>query len=258
MSHLHTFNNVKCSACESNASFSLLMCRPLRELQHDHYRNMETWSDSRDHFRGLFTCNNCHNPVCIEFHFKADYSENPDLKDMMSSTVAFLNRLRPIDINNARSFIIDVENMGIALNPYFVISRIYPDGRISIPGNLPGNIHSLFTDDLIQTTSPRLIVVACRSIIEAACRDKLSEKELHNKSLVRMIDMLIEHGELGNVIGSWAHTVRQLGNEVVHRFDSPSPDLSEAKEVLDLTTTLLELLYTYPAKIKAMQKKNND
>lgn len=177
---------------------------------------------------------------------------------MMSAPVAFLNRLRPIDINQARSFSIDIENMGVALNQYFAISRVYPDGRIVIPGNLPDNIHSLFTDDLIQTTSPRLIVVACRSIIEAACRDKLSEKELHNKSLVRMIDALIEHGELGNVIGGWAHTVRQLGNEVVHRFDSPSPDLSEAKEVLDLTTTLLELLYTYPAKIKAMQKKNND
>ncbi|EBK3735493.1 DUF4145 domain-containing protein [Salmonella enterica] len=256
MPYFHKFVDVKCVTCDSRTGFSLIMCTPLREKERNHYRGMDEWVDSKTHFRGLFTCNNCHNPACIEFHFKSDYSKNPSLTEMVRSPMAFLNCLRPIDLNKERTFSVDIQNMGIVLNQYFSISLIHPEGRLAIPEHLPENIRKIFVDDLMQTTSTRFIVMACRSIIEAACRDKLGEDSC-KKSLVQMINMLIERGELGSIVGDWAHVVRQLGNEVVHRFDAPSPDAEEAKDILNLTVIFLELLYTYPAKIQKLKEKSS-
>ncbi|EMV0202349.1 DUF4145 domain-containing protein [Klebsiella quasipneumoniae] len=145
-----------------------------------------------------------------------------------------------------------MDDVGTDLRKFFKLDTIYPEGTDSVPEHLPQEIHSMYVDDLLQaTSSPRLTLVSCRMILESACRDKLGTDK---GRLVDLIQKLGEAEALPRVMLDWANTIRQFGNEAVHVSGSPTVD--EATEIRSFTVTLLEFLYSHPARIDSLRKGN--
>ncbi|HCM5103668.1 TPA: DUF4145 domain-containing protein [Klebsiella pneumoniae] len=147
---------------------------------------------------------------------------------------------------------VKMDDVGTDLRKFFKLDTIYPEGTDSVPEHLPQEIHSMYVDDLLQaTSSPRLTLVSCRMILESACRDKLGTDK---GRLVDLIQKLGEAEALPRVMLDWANTIRQFGNEAVHVSGSPTVD--EATEIRSFTVTLLEFLYSHPARIDSLRKGN--
>ncbi|WP_048796414.1 MULTISPECIES: DUF4145 domain-containing protein [Serratia] len=146
---------------------------------------------------------------------------------------------------------IESSRLGVNLRPAFEIEKIYPGGETAIPDNLPPQIERMYKDDLIAVRgSARHTIICCRSILESACKQIL---EVKNKKLIAMIDALKTGGFIPSTMADWAHTIRILGNDAVHEDDAPGAD--EASEILAFTDNLLQLLFTYPARIEKIREQ---
>jgi hypothetical protein len=83
--------------------------------------------------------------------------------------------------------------------------------------------------------------------------DKGSDAAKAKGDLKDKVKQMVADGGLTATVGSWVDHVRLYGNAGAHPdlFGDVSPD--EAQEVASLTATLIELLYTTPAKIARRQ-----
>ncbi|ENQ6247013.1 DUF4145 domain-containing protein [Klebsiella quasipneumoniae] len=252
MPFLHYFSDVHCAVCGHNSSFSLLHAACMRRSELNTHSQTIMWREDHSNFRGIFTCGNCFSPVTFDF---SPMVRAPGLKP-----VSFLNRLslEMIDPSASSSrprrigYEVKMDDVGTDLRKFFKLDTIYPEGTDSVPEHLPQEIHSMYVDDLLQaTSSPRLTLVSCRMILESACRDKLGSDK---GRLVDLIQKLGEAEALPRVMLDWANTIRQFGNEAVHVSGSPTVD--EATEIRSFTVTLLEFLYSHPARIDSLRKGN--
>ncbi|HCJ2570305.1 TPA: DUF4145 domain-containing protein [Klebsiella pneumoniae] len=250
MPFLHYFSDVHCAVCGHNSSFSLLHAACMRKSELNTQSQTRMWREDPFNFRGLFTCGNCFSPVTFDF--------SPRNRDTDSRPIRFLNRLslEMIDTSSRTTqprrvgYEVKLDDVGIDLRKFFTLDAFYPEGTDSVPEHLPAEIHSMYVDDLLQaTSSPRLTLVSCRMILESACRDKLGTDK---GKLVNLIQKLGEAEALPRVMLDWANTIRQFGNEAVHVSGSPTVD--EATEVRSFTVTLLEFLYSHPARIDSLRK----
>ncbi|MEH4206720.1 DUF4145 domain-containing protein [Klebsiella pneumoniae] len=253
MPYLHYFSDVHCSVCGHNASFSLLHAMNMRKSEIHSVSKTTMWADDNLRYRGLFCCGHCQSPVTCDF----------SLIDRGLGTQArnFLNRLS-IEIIEPGSrstqqrrlgLEIKMDQIGTNLRKFFSLDAFHPKGEDSIPENLPADIHSMYVDDLLQaTSSPRLTLVSCRMILESACRDKLGTDK---GKLVELIQKLGTAQALPQVMLDWANTIRQFGNEAVHVSGSPTSE--EATEIRSFTITLLEFLYSHPARISSLRQNTH-
>ena len=146
---------------------------------------------------------------------------------------------------------IETSRLGANLRPAFEIEKIYPGGESAIPDNLPPQIERIYKDDLMTVRgSARHTIISCRTILESACKQIL---EVKNKKLIAMIDTLKNDGLIPSAMADWAHTIRIIGNDAVHEDESPGID--EASEIVAFTDNLLQLLFTYPARIEKIREQ---
>ncbi|WP_049856845.1 DUF4145 domain-containing protein [Trabulsiella odontotermitis] len=146
---------------------------------------------------------------------------------------------------------IDISRVGTNLRPSFEIEKIYPGGESAIPDNLPSQIERMYKEDLMAVRgSARHTIISCRTILESACKQIL---EVKNKKLIAMIDTLKNDGLIPSTMADWAHTIRIIGNDAVHEDESPGID--EASEIVAFTDNLLQLLFTYPARIEKIREQ---
>lgn len=173
------------------------------------------------------------------------------------NTHHFLNKLNlsitegsPLSSQKRKlAYTINTDELGYDLSPYFNITRTFTDKTTTLPQHLPSHIESMIIDDVLQVMgSAKFLIVACRSVLETACKDLLNEP---SGKLVGMINQLKEDGFITQSIADWAHTIRKLGNEAVHSDTKPTQE--EALELYNFTMTILELLYSYPARVKALR-----
>lgn len=87
--------------------------------------------------------------------------------------------------------------------------------------------------------------MAYRRTLELAL--KIIAPELKG-TLEKRIDKLTDDGRLTGDVGSWAHSIRDLGNEATHEPDEPT--LDDVKELAAFTRVVLEYLFTMPAKVQ--------
>ncbi|MGK5615951.1 DUF4145 domain-containing protein [Proteus mirabilis] len=252
MAYLHYFSHLHCTLCGHTVNYRLLYSTP-QAKQQSHYNGITTWRESDTHFSGLFTCDNCRNPVMIQFHIDEELKINPNLKGLFNRPYLFLNRIKHTEISGSppqQAYTLDVSKWGEDLRQAFIIDSVMPEQSDTIPVALPNDIRSMYVDDLLQVTgSPRHVLIACRAILEATCKDKLTQPK---GNLVNLIERLVQEGYLPKAISEWAHTIREFGNSAVH--ESVAPERETANEIMMFTKTLLELMYSYPEKIQEIRK----
>ncbi|MEG3696596.1 DUF4145 domain-containing protein [Vibrio coralliirubri] len=250
MAYLHFFKDLRCECCLHNSNFHLLHAAPYQE-QALHGDN-KIWRDSSaQKFHAIAVCGNCRNPASMDISAK-ERAQHP------AQSHQFLNRinLEIVDKVNQSprrqvpSHTIKLDESGRDLSPYFKIDKIYTENHQELPSELPADIERMLRDDVMQVlASPRYLVVSCRALLETACKDLLDKP---TSKLIGMIDQLKDQGFITSSIADWAHTIRKLANDAVHTTDAPTKE--EAREVYNFAMTILELLYTYPARITALKQ----
>lgn len=260
MAYLHWFADQHCSNCGRTSDFQLLYAHPLAVKDaappHDRLR----WSASPDTFRGLLCCNHCHQPLTLTFRLKElTPAQLQRLGRSIPNTqvLHFLNRLQPVVTLNALSpnrhaaaMAVD-HQWGILLNDFFEIIDRYPESTINTPSALPPDLATEFEDLRQVAGSTRYTVIACRSLLEKACKKALGS-DAEDGKLVKLINQALNRLETVKAIADWAHTIRMLGNEAAHG-DQPSPSQAEAQEAVEFTTLFLELLFSYPERVKRLR-----
>ncbi|WP_421210033.1 DUF4145 domain-containing protein [Aeromonas enteropelogenes] len=244
MAYFHYFSDVTCPKCQHLAHFSLLHAAAHRDPHQQ--AGVTQWADSSTKFHGIFTCGYCRNPQAMDFTLNRN---SP--KPMPAYPMNFLNRLNFEMSKNQMSsasarpvMTLNTDDLGHNLRTYFSITNQYGSENDVIPKHLPAFIEDLVINDLLQVTgSPRHVVISCRALLEAACKDKLGSE---GGKLVSMIQQLHSQGFITSALANLAHSIRMIGNEAVHQSE-PVP-LESANEIKDFTMLLLELLYTYPAR----------
>jgi hypothetical protein len=87
--------------------------------------------------------------------------------------------------------------------------------------------------------------MAFRRALELALKDKAPELK---GTLQKRIDALAKETKLTPDLATWAHSVRELGNEAAH--DEPEPTDEDVADLGAFTRVVLEYLYTMPAKVQ--------
>jgi hypothetical protein len=87
-----------------------------------------------------------------------------------------------------------------------------------------------------------------RNALAAICHDKDPSAEGDLKVRIRK---LIADGGLAPTLGEWATHVRLTGNAGAHPEIFGAVTVEEAEDLSQLTWTLIEQLYVYPAQIAA-------
>ena len=255
MAYLHYISDHHCNNCKRNSDFSLLYATPIT-VRRPNQEGRRKWGESQDTFRGLFTCGYCRSPHMIQI--TKTKNQNYGGKGIFNNTLGgFLNRLNFLEVeikgrspSYSRVHQLNTQNYGIDLRGFMSIDNVYPSDEVDTPNSLPENIEDMYLELEEVKGSARYTLVACRKILETVCEHELDSVK---GSLMKQIEQLKEEGKLPASIVDWAHTIRMLGNKAVHEDKKPSFD--EANEIKGFVKTMLELLYTYPAKINELQKK---
>lgn len=255
MPYLHFISDQHCTNCKRNSDFRLLYATPIT-TRNPRKDGRSQWEKSQDSFRGLFVCGYCNTPHMIGVKkVKEKNFGGPGFSSR--SLDGFLNRLNFIEADVkgrspsvSRHYQVDTENYGTDLRSFMSIEEVYPNDEQKPLESLPNLIEEMYLELEDVKDSPRYTLVACRKILETVCEHEIGESK---KALVRQIEQLKEDGKLPAAIIDWAHTIRLLGNKAVH--DDKKPESEDSEEIKSFVKTILELLYTYPAKIDTLKKK---
>lgn len=262
MPYLHSFTDQHCPNCGRTVDFQLLYAHSLavQDSSSPHKR----WRAHDTDFRGLFTCSHCTAPVTLDFRISnLTPVEQHQLKiDSINygQAARFLNRLQPEILYRPGStqrysagITFESHEWGAKLNPYFTIIAQYPSSVVQVPTGIPKELETDFNEIREVAGSTRYTVVACRLLLEKACKLILGEDAPSNANLMKLIDLALTHEKTVSAIVKWAHAIRTFGNEAVHE-NGPAPTSEEAKEVFEFTSLLMELLFSYPARITSIRK----
>lgn len=261
MPYLHWFSDQHCSNCGRTSDYQLLFSHPLAVKDEYVQAGQIRWRESETAIRGLFSCNHCHHPHTLDFCLRPLTPIQMQQYGIQSWSGArashFLNRLTPVLTFNSMSSQKHASAMSVThewgqrLNDMFEIVGRYPESTINPPSSLPSDLAAEFEELRQVAGSTRYTVVACRHLLEKACKKALGDAASSDK-LAKLIDQAINRLETVKAITDWAHTIRVLGNEAVHG-DGDSPTQAEAQEAVQFTTLFLELLFSYPVRIQTLR-----
>lgn len=129
----------------------------------------------------------------------------------------------------------------------WTITNIWPKEQET---NAPANVPPAIARNFIQAEEAAVrghresAGMTYRRVLELTLKDKDPDQK---GTLEKRIDKLAEDNRLTPEIASWAHSIRDLGNESAHDVDEPSED--DIKDLAAFTRVVLEYLYTMPAKV---------
>ncbi|WP_334470191.1 DUF4145 domain-containing protein [Arsenophonus sp. PmNCSU2021_1] len=177
------------------------------------------------------------------------------------TVIQFLNRLAPVITWLASGPVAGTcdakmayqeHKWGQCLHKWFDITARHPDSTLKTPTALPPELAKGFNELSGVRSVPRFTVIACRSLLEKACKHTLGDEGRDTK-LIQLINNAIKRLKTVEAIADWAHTIRVIGNDAVHG-DEYDPTPAEADEAVRFTTLFLELLFSYPERIKTLRK----
>lgn len=262
MPYFHSFTDQHCSTCGRTADFQLLFSHPLA-VQEGHGERKH-WVPHKSDYRGLFFCNNCKAPVTLDFRLReltpVQKHELQIDRFPAGDVSRFLNRIQPEIFyrsgsthNYSSGVAFNSHEWGKKLNLHFEIIARFPDAIVQAPNGIPKELEAEFAEIREVAASPRYTVVACRRLLERACKLVLGDQAPSKANLMKLIDQTLNRGETLSAIADWAHAIRTIGNDAVHD-DAPAPTPDEAKETLAFTSLLVELLFSYPERVSALRK----
>lgn len=261
MPYLHKYSDNVCSTCGAVGSSALLRAAPQMKSRRGN-RGKQQWEEDGENFIGLFICDNCKAPFTMGLSLDRDafYDQARRKMSLPASRTDFLNRIATVEVKQEGSshavYRDQIRNSGygVDLRNFFRITWLYPKVLMSTPADLPDNLRQHFEEDLNNIIgSPRHAVVECRTILELAAVDKLPE--LKGKGPRSQIEGLVKAGYLTIPMGEWVHTIRTLANGAIH--EGVRPTAEERDEVVEFTRIVLELLYSYPARIERLKESRS-
>lgn len=175
---------------------------------------------------GSGTCPNCRQPVL--FVFKITSKQLEKAKEAIQKN-------RQYTVKNAEL----IESY--PPQPEYYSNKAYPD-----------DLKKPFVDLQIamdQGHTPAFILAGCRMVLEAAVKN-LGAK---GNGLFPQIDDLVEKGILSNLLGDWAHLIREYGNRAAHQLDGAA---EEAREMIDFTRIFLDYAYVLPYRINKHRRNS--
>jgi uncharacterized protein (UPF0147 family) len=133
------------------------------------------------------------------------------------------------------------------------IERIYPETE-QLSEILPPNVRRFLKQAIESLDNPDCAVMAACSAVDSI----LKEKGLcGDYSLHRRIDEAVSKQILSIEIGSWAHEIRSLSNYPRHADEDCIPTENDAKQIVEFTKMIADILFVLPAKIKLLRNKDN-
>jgi hypothetical protein len=105
----------------------------------------------------------------------------------------------------------------------------------------------------LSVGAPNGAVAMFRTAMTGIVNDMGSAAAKGKSDLKDKVKQMVADGGLTATIGSWVDQVRLYGNAGVHPDLFGDVSVEEAKDVARLTETLIDLLYTTPAKIAKRQ-----
>jgi DNA-directed RNA polymerase subunit RPC12/RpoP len=111
---------------------------------------------------------------------------------------------------------------------------------------LPEKVGNFLQQAIDSTFAPSGSIMLCASAVDAMLKERLYKVG----SLYSRIEKAIEDGLLTEEMGRWAHQVRLDANDERHADDSAIfPNVENARQAIEFTTTLAELLFVLPSKV---------
>lgn len=128
-------------------------------------------------------------------------------------------------------------------------------GRASFGPEVPVNVADAYGEGLrcLSASAPNGAVAMFRTAMSWMVDDKGSVAARSKGDLKEKVKQMVADGGLTSTIGDWVDQVRLYGNAGVHPDLFGDVSVDEAKDVARLTETLIDLLYTTPAKIAQRQ-----
>ena len=125
------------------------------------------------------------------------------------------------------------------------VIQIFPDISV-VNNNLPVKVKSFLQQAIDSQFAPAGSLMLCASAVDAM----LKEKGLIDGSLYKRIDMAASNNIITPDMAKWAHRIRLDANEQRHvDVESELPTYNDAKQGVEFTKTLAELLFILPAKV---------
>lgn len=128
-------------------------------------------------------------------------------------------------------------------------------GMASFGAEVPSNVAEAYGEGLrcLSASAPNGAVAMFRTAMTWIVDDKGSVAAKGKGDLKEKVKQMVADGGLTATIGGWVDHVRFYGNAGVHLDLFGDVSVVEAKEVARLTETLIDLLYSTPAKIAQRQ-----
>jgi hypothetical protein len=133
-----------------------------------------------------------------------------------------------------------------AINYCRYVHEIYPCGYDELDNSIPSRVRKYLQQAIDSTSSPDGSIMLCASSVDAI----LKEKNLTEGSLYKRIDEAYQQGILTIDMKTWAHQVRLEANDQRHSDnDSTHATIAQAKQAIEFTKTLAEILFVLPSKV---------
>ena len=128
-------------------------------------------------------------------------------------------------------------------------------GAAAFGSEVPAEVADSFGEGLrcLSAGAPNGAVAMFRTAMTWMVKDKGSAAAQAKGDLQGKVKQMVADGGLTATVGSWVDHVRLYGNAGVHPDLFGDVSLEEAQDVASLVATLIELLYTTPAKIAKRQ-----
>ncbi len=144
----------------------------------------------------------------------------------------------------------DIDN-----NQYCKVIREYPKKiENNIPEFLPDNIHNFYSQALSSLRAENFdsASMMSRKVLE------VSVKNIHPESkgsLYKRIEALENEGIITSDLKTWAHIIREDGNESAHEEEPVTREFAE--ELISFTELFLLYVFTMPGMVKSKKPEND-
>jgi len=129
--------------------------------------------------------------------------------------------------------------------PDRVVRETFPKATM-LDSVLPSKVKAFLQQAIDSTHAPSGAIMLCASSVDSM----LKEKGYKEGNLYKRIESAVNKGLITEDMGKWAHQVRLEANDERHADDDAIlPTVEQARQTIEFTKTLADLLFVLPSKV---------
>lgn len=206
----------------------------------------------------VHTCFHCGNTGILKPIGKTEWKNEDILEDQFGNVINYTL----IEHEDWHIFECPVCNKPVIISEYILdaaeyvppeIKTEYPTIAVS-PEGVPNEIYSAF-ESAVKTKGIdySICLLSLRRVLEMICK----EKGAVGKDLEKKIENLIEQNILSPAFADACWIIRELGNCAAHA-DKMNFYPYQVDQVIEYVSTIINYLYSMPARVSALKKKVED